>query len=118
MSFFISDALAEAAGPAAAAPPGLVDAIFPIVFLVGMFYLLVVPQWKKGREQKKMLEALTKGAEVITNGGLLGKIIDVDDNFVLLELNEGVQVNVQKHSVTQLMPKGTYKARKRTEKSA
>ncbi len=115
MSFFISDALAEAAAPGAQ-PPGLFDAALPFLILVAFFFLFVIPQWRRGREQKKMLEALVKGAEVVTNGGILGRIADVDDNFVLLEVSEDIQIYVQKHAVTQLMPKGTYKARKRSEK--
>ncbi len=115
MSFFISDALAEAAAPGGQAP-GLFDAVLPFLILVAFFFLFVIPQWRRGREQKKMLESLVKGAEVVTNGGILGRIADVDDNFVLLEVNEDVQIYVQKHAVTQLMPKGTYKARKRAEK--
>jgi preprotein translocase subunit YajC len=111
MSFLISDALAAGEG----APP-INDGILMFVIMGAFFFLLVVPQWKRGREQKKLLEALVKGAEVVTSGGILGRVIDVDDNFVLLEVNENVQINVQKHSVTHLMPKGTYKARKRTDK--
>lgn len=117
MSFFISEALAEAAGSGGAAPSAI-DAALPFVILTAFFFLFVIPQWKRGRDQKKLLESLSKGAEVVTSGGILGRIVDVDDNFVLLEVNEGVQINVQKHSVTHLMPKGTYKARKRTEKLA
>jgi len=111
MSFFLSDALA-AEGP----PPSALEGLIPFLILGVFFVLFVVPQWKRGREQKKMLDSLVKGVEVVTSGGILGRIMDVDDNFVLLELNDGIQINVQKHSITQLMPKGTYKARKRTEK--
>ncbi|MFM8332657.1 MAG: preprotein translocase subunit YajC [Candidatus Methylumidiphilus sp.] len=112
MSFFMSDAFAAGEVP----PPTAFEGLFPFLILGVFFVLFVVPQWKRGREQKKLLESLTKGVEVVTSGGLLGRIVDVDDNFVLLEVNENVQINVQKHSVTHLMPKGTYKARKRTEK--
>jgi preprotein translocase subunit YajC len=111
MSFLISEAFAEGGG----APP-VSDGVLMVLIMVAFFFFLVVPQWKRGREQKKLLESLSKGAEVVTSGGVLGRIVDVDDNFVLLEVNDDVQINVQKHSVTHLMPKGTYKARKRTEK--
>jgi preprotein translocase subunit YajC len=114
MSFLISDALAQSAGTPA--PPPLSDGLMLFLIMGAFFFLLILPQWKRGKEQKKLLESLVKGAEVVTSGGLLGRIIDVDDNFVLLEVNENVQVNVQKQAVTQMMPKGTYKARKRTEK--
>jgi preprotein translocase subunit YajC len=114
MSFLISDALAQ--GAAVPAQPPISDGLFFFLIMAAFFFLLIVPQWKRGKEQKKLLESLVKGAEVVTSGGLLGRIVDVDDNFVLLEVNDNVQINVQKQSVTQMMPKGTYKARKRTEK--
>ncbi len=115
MSFFIADALAEGGAPGGV-PPSALEAALPFVILIAFFFLFAVPQWKRGREQKQLLESLAKGFEVVTNGGILGRIVDIDDNFVLLEVNENTQINVQKHSVTQVMPKGTYKARKRTEK--
>jgi len=114
MSFLISEALAEGAG--APPQPPISDGVMLFLIMGAFFFLLIVPQWRRGREQKKLLESLVKGAEVVTSGGILGRIVDVDDNFVLLEVNEDVQINVQKQSVTQMMPKGTYKARKRTEK--
>ena len=109
MSFFISDALA-----AEAPPPSLIEGLLPFLILGVFFVLFVIPQWRRGREQKKLIESLAKGAEVLTSGGLLGKIADVDENFVLLEVNEGVHLYVQKHSITHMMPKGTYKARKKS----
>lgn len=111
MSFFISDAFAEA-GPAAQ-DPGLAGLILPLAILVVFFVLFVWPQHKRGREQKKLIESLAKGNEVVTNGGLLGKVVDVDENFVQLELAENILVHVQKHQIASLMPKGTYKAKKR-----
>lgn len=113
MSFLISDAVAAEAGQAAQAP-GVSEMALPILIMIAFFFLFVVPQWKRGREQKKLLESLVKGAEVVTSAGILGRIVDVDDNFVLLEVNEGVQLYVQKQSVLSLMPKGTYKARKKS----
>ena len=114
MSFLIAEALAEGGG--APAQPPVSDGVLMFLIMGAFFFLLVVPQWKRGREQKKLLASLTKGAEVVTSGGILGRIVDVDDNFVLLEVNDAAHIYVQKHSVTHLMPKGTYKARKRTEK--
>lgn len=115
MSFLINDAFAEAA-PAAAQDPGLVGMIMPLAILVVFFVLFVWPQYKRGRDQKKLIESLAKGNEVVTNGGLLGKIIDVDDNFVQLEVGENVHIFVQKHAVSTLVPKGTFKARTKNEK--
>ena len=114
MSFFISDALAQAAP--AAQDPGLVGLIFPLAILAMFFFLFVWPQHRRSREHKKLVEALTKGSEVVTNGGLLGKVADLDDNFVQLEVAENVYVHIQRHAIASLMPKGTYKAKKRSEK--
>jgi preprotein translocase subunit YajC len=112
MSFLISDAFAEGAVKA----PGLVEGLLPFAIMAIFFVLFIWPQHKKGREHKKLVESLTKGNEVVTNGGLLGRIVDVDDSFVQLEVSEEVTVLVQKHMIATLMPKGTYKARKKTEK--
>lgn len=116
MDFLISNAMAEA-GPAAAQEPGFAGLILPLAILLVFFFLFVVPQQRKAKEQKKMVESLAKGTEVITAGGLLGRVADLDDNFVQLELADNVIVHVQKHAVASLVPKGTYKSRKKGEKS-
>jgi len=106
MSFFISDAVA-------AAPQGQGDALtsfLPLIFIFVVFYFLLIrPQSKKAKEHKQMVEALAKGDEVVTNGGLLGRITKVGDNFVEVELSEGMTVKVQRQAVANLMPKGTIK---------
>jgi preprotein translocase subunit YajC len=112
MSFLISDAFAEGA----ANPPGMIEGLLPFAILAIFFVLFVWPQHKKAREHKKLVLALSKGNEVVTNGGVIGRIVDVDDNFVHLEVSEGVTVLVQKHMISTLMPKGTYKAAKKTDK--
>lgn len=108
MDFLISNAYAQAAP--AAQEPGFAGLILPMSILVMFFLLFVLPQHRRGREQKKMIESLAKGVEVVTNGGLLGKIVDLDENFILLEVGDNVLVHVQRHAVASLMPKGTYKA--------
>jgi preprotein translocase subunit YajC len=120
MAFLISEAYAEtpapadpsSAGPAAQAA-GL---IFPLAILLVFFFLFIRPQQRRQKEHKRMVDALTRGTDVVTNGGLLGRVVDLDDNFVRLEVADNVQVQVQRHAVTSLMPKGTYKASKKTEK--
>jgi len=106
MSFFISDAMA-------AAPQGQGDALtslLPLVFIFIVFYFLLIrPQSKKAKEHKQMVEALAKGDEIVTSGGLLGRITKVGDNFVELEVAEGVTVKVQRQAAASLMPKGTIK---------
>lgn len=107
MSFFISDALAAPA--AAAAQPGLEGMIFPVAILVFFYFLFIRPQSKKTKEQKEMLATLTKGTEVVTSGGILGKVSEVDDNFVKLEIGENTFIQIQRHAIANMMPKGTYK---------
>ena len=106
MSYFISDAMA-------AAPQGQGDPLvsfLPLVLIFVVFYFLLIrPQNKRAKEHKAMVEALGKGDEVVTNGGLLGKITKVGDNFVELDVSDGIKVKVQRQSVANLMPKGTIK---------
>jgi preprotein translocase subunit YajC len=111
MSFFISDALA--AEPASQAP-GLEGLLFPLGILLFFYFLFLRPQAKRSKEQKKMLETLAKGTEVVTNGGILGKVADLDDNFVSLEVAENMVVKVQRHAISNMMPKGTIKASKKS----
>jgi preprotein translocase subunit YajC len=104
MSFFISDAMAaEGQGDP------LVSFLPLILIFVVFYFLLIRPQSKRTKERKAMVEALAKGDEVVTNGGLLGKITRVGDNFVELEVGDGVRVKVQRQSIADLMPKGTIK---------
>ncbi len=106
MNFFISDAMA--ADPMAQGDP--LTSFLPLIVIFVIFYFLLIrPQSKKAKQQKQMIEALAKGDEVVTNGGLLGKIIKVGDNFLALEIAEGMQVKVQRNAVATLMPKGTIK---------
>ena len=106
MNFFISDAFA-------APPAGQGDALtsfLPLILIFIVFYFLLIrPQSKKAKEHKLMVEALAKGDEVVTNGGLLGRIVKVGDDFIELELAEGVIVKLQRQAVGNLMPKGTIK---------
>lgn len=106
MSFFISDA--HAAGDVAG-QAGIEGLIFPIVLVAIFYFMLIRPQQKRAKEQKKLVEELSKGNELITVGGLLGKIIELDDNFIQLEVAKGMIVNVQRNSVATVMPKGTIK---------
>jgi len=109
MSFFISDALAE--GGAAAAQQGdpITALLFPIGLLVLFYFFLIRPQSKRAKEQKAMVSALSKGDEVLTQGGILGKITKVNEGFVTLEVSNNVSMTIQKASIGSLMPKGTIK---------
>jgi len=108
MSFFISDALAQAAP--ASQMPGIEGMVFPLAILVFFYFLFIRPQSKRTKEQKQMLAALNKGSEVVTTGGILGKVFDLDENFVKLEVSENNYIQVQRHAIASMMPKGTYKA--------
>ena len=84
--------------------------LLPMVVIFAAFYFLLIrPQSKKAKEHKQMVEALAKGDEIVTNGGLLGRITKVGDNFVELEVAEGITVKVQRQAAASLMPKGTVK---------
>ena len=107
MSFFISEALAEAAP--VAAQPGIEGMLFPLGILLFFYMLFLRPQAKRAKEKKQMIESLTKGAEVVTSGGILGKVADVDDNFVKIEISENIFIQVQRHNIENMMPKGTFK---------
>ena len=109
MSFFISDVMAEG-GDAAAGQGGLLG-FLPLVIIFVIFYFLIIrPQVKRAKEHKKLTESVSKGDEVVTGGGLLGKVSDVNDNFVTLEIAEGTEVKIQRQSVSSLVPKGTIKS--------
>ena len=107
MNFFITDALAQGGAPAQGG--GLVGLLFPILLIVVFYFLLIRPQTKRAKEHKQMVEALKKGDEVVTGGGVLGRITEVGENFLQVEVADGVQLKIQKHSVATLMPKGTIK---------
>jgi len=108
MSLFISDAMAAAAP--AAAQPGIEGMLFPLAILAFFYFLFLRPQAKRAKEKKQMISAMTKGVEVVTTGGILGKVVDLDDNFVKLEVGDNTFIQVQRHSIETMMPKGTYKA--------
>ncbi len=109
MSFFISDAFAE--GAAAAAQDSGFLGLLPLLLIFVLFYFMLIrPQAKRAKEHKNMVAALDKGDEVVTNGGLLGRVTDVGESFLTVKIAEGVEVKVQRQSVSALVPKGTVKS--------
>ena len=107
MSFLINDALAQGAETQQA---GMMELILPLLLMFGIFYFLLIrPQQKKAKEHKGMVEALKSGDEIITNGGLFATITDVTDDTLTCQLAENVEVKVQRHAVTAILPKGTIK---------
>jgi preprotein translocase subunit YajC len=108
MSFFIADALAEAAPAAAQADP-LASLILPIGLVILFYFFLIRPQSKRHKQHKEMVSALQKGEEIVTTGGVLGKVTAIGENFITLEISRDVSIYVQKSSVQAVMPKGTIK---------
>jgi preprotein translocase subunit YajC len=107
MSFFISDALAQAA-PAQQADPFM--SFLPLIILFVIFYFLLIrPQQKKAKEHREMVSAMKKGDEIVTQGGMVGKVIDVSEGFLTVEIADNVQVKLQSHAVSTVLPKGTIK---------
>ncbi|OJW97333.1 preprotein translocase subunit YajC [Thiobacillus sp. 65-1402] len=94
---------------AASATPGIADFLPLIIIFILFWFMLIRPQMKRAKEQKKMLTELAKGDEVITASGQLGKVAKIGDNYVSLEIADGVITHVQKQSVQTLLPKGTIK---------
>jgi preprotein translocase subunit YajC len=107
MNGLISDAWAQAApgGPSQFTPLLMVG-----VFFVIFYFLLFRPQQKRAKEHQNLLAKLATGDEVVTGGGLLGKVTEVGETFITLEIADGVRIKVQKTQITQLMPKGTLKS--------
>jgi preprotein translocase subunit YajC len=104
----ISPAYAQAAPTT---PGGDLMAFLPMVAIVVVFYFLLIrPQQKRAKEAKALLEALEKGNEVVTAGGIVGRISKLTDQYVTLEIAPNVEMTLQRTAVTQLLPKGTIKA--------
>jgi len=112
MSLLISNAWAEG-GAAAGAPAGAdMSGLIMLGILFVLFYVILIrPQAKRAKEHKAMVEAISKGDEVVTNGGILGLVKEVGETFLTLEIASGTQVKVQRNAVASLLPKGTYKSK-------
>jgi preprotein translocase subunit YajC len=109
---FISSAFAQTA-PAAAAGGGLQDSLMsmlPIILMfVVLYFVMIRPQMKKQKEHRAMVEALAKGDEVVTAGGMLGRVSSMGENYIGVEIASGVEVQLQRQAVVQVLPKGTMK---------
>ncbi len=108
MDFLISNAMAQTAGSPAGA--GMANIIMLVVFIGIFYFLLIRPQMKRQKEHRAMVESLSKGDEVVTGGGVLGKIVDLGDAFITVEIAANTQIKVQSHAVSAVMPKGTIKS--------
>ena len=110
MDFFINSAYAQAAGGPAVGGFSLNQLLFPALLLVVFYFLLIRPQSKRAKEQKEMLSKVAAGDEVATTGGILGKVVEVGEQFLTLEIATGVSIKLQKFQVAQVLPKGTVKS--------
>jgi preprotein translocase subunit YajC len=110
---FISSAFAQTAPAAAAAGGDMMSSItgmLPLILMfVVLYFVMIRPQMKKQKEHRAMIDALAKGDEIVTSGGLLGKVNKLGDGFVSLEIANGVEVQLQRSAVVQVLPKGSVK---------
>jgi preprotein translocase subunit YajC len=103
----ISPAYAQGTAPAGS---GLEGIILMIGMFVLLYFLMIRPQMKRAKEHRALLAQIAKGDEVVTSGGLLGRVDGVSDTFVTVEIAEGVRVKLQKQAISAVLPKGTLKA--------
>ena len=108
---FISTAYAQTApAPAAGGTESTLITLAPLVLMfVVLYFIMIRPQMKKQKEHKAMIEAIAKGDEVIISGGVLGRVAKMGESFLHVEVANGVEVQVQRGAVVQVLPKGTYK---------
>jgi preprotein translocase subunit YajC len=114
MNFLISDALAEApaaaAGAASQGSSPVVTLLMLGVMFAAFYFILIRPQAKRAKEHKAMIAAIAKGDEVVTMGGVLGRVAGLSDAYVTIEIATGVEVKVQRHAIQSVLPKGTIKS--------
>ncbi len=109
MSFFISDAVAAAGTPSQRSPYSLV--IMLVVFGLIFYFMILRPQQKRSKEHKKLMDSIAKGDEVLTNGGLVGRVSKVaETGYVVIALNDTTEVVIKRDFVAAVLPKGTMKA--------
>jgi len=108
MSFPMPFVIAQAAPGAAGG--GMSMIIFMVVIFGAMYFLMIRPQMKRQKEQRAMIAALAKGDEVVSNGGIAGRIDEVGESFLTVEIAPDVKIKLQKGAVLQVLPKGTLKA--------
>ncbi len=108
MDFLISTAYAQTGDGGQGG--GMAPLLLMVLFIAFMYFLILRPQSKRAKEHRALVAALSTGDEVVTSGGVLGKVTEVGDQFVSVEICDGVEVKVQKQSVGAILPKGTMKS--------
>jgi preprotein translocase subunit YajC len=109
MDFLINSAYAQASGAAPGSPSLISTLALPALLLVVFYFLLIRPQSKRAKEQREMLSKVAVGDEIATTGGILGKVTEVGEQFLSVEIANGVNIKLQKFQVAQVLPKGTVK---------
>jgi preprotein translocase subunit YajC len=111
MDFLINSAHAQVLSGGAPGSPSLISTLaLPALLLVVFYFLLIRPQSKRAKEQQEMLSKVAVGDEIATAGGILGKVTEVGDQFLSVEIADGVNVKLQKFQVAKVLPKGTVKS--------
>jgi preprotein translocase subunit YajC len=106
----ISSAFAQGAPAAGGAESNLMSFLPLILMFAVLYFIMIRPQMKRQKEHRNMLSAMAKGDEVVTNGGIVGKVTKVGDAYVGVEIAENTEITVQKSAVTTILPKGTIKS--------
>lgn len=110
MSFFISNAVAAANSTPAAQSDGTFQLVMIAVIFVLFYFMLIRPQNKRAKEHRELVGQLKKGDEIVTTGGILAKLVAVDDQFIKATIAEGVDISLQRSAVSTVLPKGTLKS--------
>jgi len=107
LDFLISPAFAQQA----AQPTSFIGAMWPLLVMIPLFYFMLIrPQMKRSREHRDMLAQISKGDEVVTSGGLAGKVANIGEAYVTVEVADNVSIKVQKQAISSVLPKGTLKS--------
>ncbi len=106
---FIAEAFAQTAPAAADSPSSLLSLLPLVLMFVVLYFIMIRPQMKRQKEHKAMVEAIGKGDEVVIGGGVLGRVSKLGETYLHVEVANGVELQVQRASVVQVLPKGTFK---------
>jgi preprotein translocase subunit YajC len=112
MSFYISDAIAAATTTTTKGAQG--DSSFSLIMIAAIFvlfyFMLIRPQNKRAKEHRELVGKIKKGDEIVTSGGILGKVTSLDEQYIKISVSEGVEVSLQRSAISSVLPKGTLKA--------
>ncbi|QWP79122.1 preprotein translocase subunit YajC [Lysobacter sp. K5869] len=108
IDLLIAPAYAQGAAPQSGG--GLTTLVLPLILIAVMYFLIFRPQMKRAKEHRGMLEKLSKGDEVLTNGGIAGTVTNIGENFITVEIAPNVSVRIQRGAISNVLPKGTLKS--------